>query len=186
MSAPLAAGAVLSREAEILVHRPTLTLLCASLLLLPRCGPPEAKPDAMREAAMACGFERWAVAPSNDAAQSPYALHFDSAQAGIAGKLDCYEQRLSAMGLEPTLGVGSAGFDARTDDGLLFARVTGACRLPPEARITQEEGRIMIYGASDLPRQTRECASRRLRAAGRFSKVEFSRDPPPRPPRVDL
>ena len=140
----------------------------------------------MCEAAAFCGIATSAVAASGDASQSRYALHYDSSEAGIEPKLDCFEQKLRSVGMEPTLAMGRAGFDPRTDDALLFARVREECNLPPSASITQRDGRLTIHGASDQPRRTRDCASRRLGQAKSFRKMEFSDDPPPPPPRVSL
>jgi hypothetical protein len=157
------------------------------LFVLPTgCGPPAATPEAMREAAAGCGIATWAVAATGDAAQSKYALHFDSAEADIDTKLDCYERTVRSMGMETTLAMGRAGFDPRTDDALLFARVREACDLPDTTSITKQDDGLMIYGASDLPPRARACASRRLGDVRRFNSVRFSDDPPPPPPRLNL
>ena len=66
----------------------------------------------MQEAARGCDIRTFAVAPSNSPSPNPtpYALHFDSAEPGIEDKLNCY-QKVEGMGLEPTFGLGSAGFE---------------------------------------------------------------------------
>ncbi len=138
----------------------------------------------MREAAIACGIKRWAVAATRGASQSAYTLHFDSAEAEIDIKIGCYQQQLESRGRQRTLGFGSRGFDPETDDGVLFARVYEACELPSSAMITRSEGRIIIYGGSHVSQQGRECASNQLGSARRFSGIDFSDDPPPPAPTV--
>lgn len=135
----------------------------------------------MRQAAAECGIQSFAVAPSRLPSQSRYALHFETGEAGMETKLDCYRNRLRSRGLRSTLALG--GGDLRTDDGLLFARINEACDIPWSAMITQGEGAaITIYGSSGLSRVSRQCATERLRASGRFRTVAFSDEQPPAPP----
>lgn len=145
------------------------------------CAPQEAGPADMQEAAASCGIESFEIAATRETSQSPYALHY-VAESDDQAKLDCYRTRLQSRGLRPTLALGSSG-DLETNDGLLFARVSEACMLPPDSRITQREGRILVYGA-DLTEGHRACTSRRLRESGRFSDIEFSNDLPPTGPTI--
>lgn len=159
----------------------SILIACAGPLLLTACGAAEAQPAQMEEAARACAIRVFAVAASGAPDQSRYALHYDSGESGIDAKLDCYGRQLEARGYASTLGIGSAGFDPRTDDTLLFARIEEACGLPPPALTKAEDGMPTIF-ANGLDRRAVDCAVRDLRRSGRFARIEVRPGEAPPPP----
>lgn len=164
--------------------RRRFTALAALLVGSPvaiACASREAQPAQMEEAARGCDIRTFAAAPSNSPDQSANALHFDTSEPGIESKLNCYQARLEAMGLERTLAAGSAGFDPRRVVGLLFARVAASCGLPANALATVD-GAPTIFDRGLAPRAI-DCASAELRRSGRFDRIRVRPDesPPPLP-----
>lgn len=166
----------------MLVRSAVFSALVAALATA--CAPGEAGPADMQEAATVCGIRSFAVAATRDASQSPYALHH-VAEGDDRAKLDCYRARLQSKGLRPTLALGSAG-GLETHGGLLFARVSETCGLPRASTITQQAGKVTVYGAADLAERHRACTTMHLRQSGRFSDIQFSDDLPPAGPRIGL
>ena len=151
----------------------SILMIVAGSALLAARGRADAQPAQMEEAARGCGIRTFAVAPSNATGQTPYALYFDSAEQGIDGKLGCYQARLEAMGVERTLGLGSAGFDPGSDMGLLFARVGGACGLPESALAMIGEAEIPTIFGRGLAPSAIDCAAGELRKTGRFARIDI-------------
>ena len=152
-------------------------------VMLAACGQREAVPAQMEQAARACEIRTFAVAPSGAPDQSPFALHFDSFEAGIDDKLACYRAELEAVGARPTLGIGSVDFNPRNDLSLLFARIGDDCGVPAAALTVT--GKIPTIFGRGLDRDAVGCAVGALRRSGRFERIDVRpEETPPPPPTV--
>ncbi|HEY5723272.1 MAG TPA: hypothetical protein VIT45_13210 [Allosphingosinicella sp.] len=161
----------------------SILVIGAGSAMLAACGRADARPSQMQEAARGCDIQTFAVAPSNSPDQTPYALHFDSAEPGIEDKLDCYQVSLKRKGLEPTLGLGSVGFEPDSDIGLFFARIRAICDVPDSALTMNGESQTPMILGRGLAKPDIDCVVGALRRSRRFDRIDIRANeaPPPRP-----
>lgn len=168
-------------------HISSVLVMTSASAMLAGCGPADAQPPQMEEAARACGIRAFAVTPSDSPGQTPYALNFDTAEPEIDAKLDCYGNRLEMMGLTRTLGFGSAGFDPRADRVSPLVSARQACGLPWNALATNGETGDPIIFARGIDRRRIDCAVAELGKSSRPERIDIRPDEsPPPPPTIDV